>query len=425
MAQPKFQRPRGMQDILPAQQKLWQFIVGNFVQICEQAGLEAINTPILESTDLFTRAVGESTEIVNKEMYSFTDRGDNSVTLKPESTAGVVRAYIENGMSSLPKPVGLYYVSPHFRYERPQAGRYRQHHQLGVEIFGDGSNLMDLHVIALGYRLLQRIGAPVTVAINSIGSVQDRKRYIEALSAHLSKYKDELPEINQKQLETNPLRILDTKDPVVINLLEDAPDLLDYLSSESQKAFAEILELLEKIGIPYELNNRLVRGLDYYNDTVFEYVANEGGVRDSLGGGGRYDGLVEQMGGAATPAVGLGLGLERIYEYLGVLDKKIPSEPIDVFVAVIGVHAAPMAAEVLEKLLNAGLSARSRFQNKSISIQLSAASKFKARFAVIVGEREAKSGQVILKDLDSASQQTVDADKLADLITNQKELDKA
>lgn len=425
MAQPKFQRPRGMQDILPAQQKLWQFIVGNFVQICEQAGLEAINTPILESTDLFARAVGESTEIVNKEMYTFTDRGDNSVTLKPESTAGVVRAYIENGMNSLPKPVGLYYVSPHFRYERPQAGRYRQHHQLGVEIFGDSTNLMDLHVIALGYRLLQKIGAPVKVAINSIGSVEDRKRYIEALNAHLAKYKDDLPEINQKQLETNPLRILDTKDPAVIKLLEDAPDLVDYLSAESQRAFAEILELLEKIGIPYELNNRLVRGLDYYNDTVFEYVASEGGVRDSLGGGGRYDGLVEQMGGTATPAVGLGLGLERIYEYLNVLDKKIPTEPIDAFVAVIGTHAAPMAAEVLEKLLNAGLSARSRFQNKSISIQLSAASKFKARFAVIVGEREAKSGQVILKDLDSASQQTVDADKLADLIMNQKELDKA
>ncbi len=420
----KYQKPRGMQDILPRQQQLWQFIVRTFVDICEQAGLERIDTPILESTELFTRAVGESTEIVNKEMYSFTDKGDNSLTLKPEGTAGVVRAYIENGMASDPKPVSLYYIGHHFRYERPQAGRYRQHHQVGVEIFGDDSNLMDVHAIALGYRLLQQVGAKAGVAINSIGSPQDRARYIEALQNHLEKYKADLPEINQRQLETNPLRILDTKDPNVAKLLDDSPDLLDYLSSDSQKRFAQILEILEKINIPYELNNRLVRGLDYYNDTVFEYIASEGGIRDSLGGGGRYDGLVEQMGGQPTPAVGFGLGLERLYEYLVQSGVKVEPEPIDVFVAVIGKHAAPIATEVLENLLNAGLSARSRFQNKSISIQLSAAAKLKARFAVIVGEKEAKSGVVILKDLTAASQQTVKPADLVNLIKPATELEK-
>jgi histidyl-tRNA synthetase len=413
-----------MQDILPAQQKLWQFALNSFVQLCEQAGLQRIDTPVLESTELFARAVGESTEIVNKEMYTFTDKADNSLTLKPEGTAGVVRAYIENGMSSLPKPVSLYYVGQHFRYERPQAGRFRQHHQVGIEIFGDSSNFVDVHAIALGYRWYQSLGLKVTVSINSIGNASDRARYIEALRTHLEKYQADLPEINKRQLETNPLRILDSKDPDVIKTLDGSPDLLDYLSKESQKRLTEILELLEKIDIPYELNNRLVRGLDYYNDTVFEYLATEGGVRDSLGGGGRYDGLVEQMGGQQTPAVGFGLGLERTYDYMVQSGVDIPAEPLDVFVAVIGQHAAPMATEALETLLNNGLSARSGFQNKSISIQLSAASKLKARYAVIVGEKEAKSGSVIVKDLEAMSQQTVPLLKLVGFLKTDTRLEK-
>ena len=416
MSQIKHQKPRGMQDILPVNQLLWSHIVEAYVDICQSAGIDKISTPIVESTELFNRAVGEETEVVSKEMYSFSDRSDNSLTLKPESTAGVVRAYIENGMNSLPKPIELYYIEPHFRYERPQAGRYRQHHQLGLEIFGDSTASSDVHVISLGARLFNRLGIKHKVAINSIGSSEDRQRYVKVLLDYFKNHIKDLPDINKKQLETNPLRILDSKDPDVIRLIEDSPQILDYLSPESSARFAKILELLENCGIQYQLNSRLVRGLDYYNDTVFEFVSDSELSRDSIGGGGRYDALVKHLGGVDSPAVGMGIGIERIKLELERMGTIPDATPPDIFVVAIGKNASDTAEVVRERLLDEGFKVRANFSKKSMGDQLALANKCHAKYAVVIGDREAKLQEVIIKDLASGNQQVDKQDKLVETL---------
>ena len=412
MATNKYQKPRGMQDILPKKQQIWSAVTTKFTRNAENAGFGRISTPILESTDLFRRAVGEQTEVVSKEMYTFEDRSGNSLSLKPESTAGVVRAYIENGMASLAKPVKLYYIEPHFRYERPQAGRFRQHHQLGMEVFGDSSAAADVHVIMQGSRLLSGLGLEHKVAINSIGSKSDRASYVEALGSYFSKRRSDLPETNQLQLDNNPLRILDSKDEKVIALIEEAPQILDYLGKESSKRFQQVLEILEGCSVEYELNSRLVRGLDYYNDTVFEYVVDKSLFGDSLGGGGRYDDLTAQLGGPDTPAVGLGMGIERICEVLSKQGFKPEKARLDVFVVAIGSSALGYAASIRERLLDAGLSVGANFTRRSIGDQLAIASKQNARYAVVVGEREAKQKEAIIKDMSSGNQHTEKNDSI-------------
>jgi histidyl-tRNA synthetase len=414
----KYQKPRGMQDLLPEDQRVWSFITETFVEICKSAGAERISTPTLESTDLFTRAVGEGTEVVSKEMYTFEDRSGKSLTLKPESTAGVVRAYIENGMSSLPKPVTLYYIESHFRYERPQLGRYRQHSQLGFEIFGDSTVTSDVHTIALASRLLNKLGLKHKVLINSIGSLDDRQKYIEVLREYFEQHKHKLPEINQLQLDKNPLRILDTKDEGVMKLVEDAPHIIDYLGKESSERFQSILEMLEGCGIEYELNTRLVRGLDYYNDIVFEFVASREGASFSVGGGGRYDGLVSNMGGPETAAVGFGLGIDRIKIELEEMGFQPEIKNPDVFVVAIGKDAALDAEVVLERVLNEGIRAQSNFSKKSMGDQLAIAAKLGVKYAVIIGDKEAQQKEVIIKDMASGNQQVEKQDKLIDNIKN-------
>lgn len=417
MSKQKYNKPRGMQDIFGDDQLIWTYIVSNFESLCKDAGLAKISTPIMENTELFSRAVGDSTEIVNKEMYTFEDRSGNSLTLRPEGTAGVVRAYIENGMSSMAKPVGLYYASePVFRYERPQSGRYRQHHQLGIEILGDSSESTDVQVICLGARLLKNLNIKSKVSINSIGTIQDRNNYIEVLKTYFEKYINDLPEINQLQLQKNPLRILDTKDPDIIEIVEGAPSILDYLSKDSSAKFQAVLEMLEAYGVYYELNSRLVRGLDYYNDIVFEYISESGAGKDSLGGGGRYDGLISQMGGANTPAVGLGMGIERLKIEIDAMGFKPASKKTDVYVVAIGGLAVTEATIAREKLLDLGLSVGSNFTRKSISDQLSLASKKNSKYALIIGEKEAKEGRYILKDLTSGSQQALELESITDIL---------
>ncbi len=412
----KYQKPRGMQDLLPEDQRVWSFITETFVDICKSAGAERISTPTLESTDLFTRAVGEGTEVVSKEMYTFEDRSGKSLTLKPESTAGVVRAYIENGMSSLPKPVTLYYIESHFRYERPQLGRYRQHSQLGFEIFGDSTVTSDVHTIALASRLLDKLGLKHKVLINSIGSLDDRQKYIEVLREYFEQHKHKLPDINQLQLDKNPLRILDTKDEGVMKLVEDAPHIIDYLGKESSERFQSILEMLEGCGIEYELNTRLVRGLDYYNDIVFEFVASREGASFSVGGGGRYDGLVSNMGGPETAAVGFGLGIDRIKIELEEMGFQPEIKNPDVFVVAIGKDAALDAEVVLERVLNEGIRAQSNFSKKSMGDQLAIAAKLGVKYAVIIGDKEAQQKEAIIKDMASGNQQVEKQDKLIDNI---------
>jgi len=420
MSQPKYQKPRGMQDWLPQDSEYWLAITDVFSDVCKSAGLGRISTPIMENTELFSRAVGEQTEVVSKEMYTFSDRSDNSLTLKPESTAGVVRAYIENGLASQPKPIELYYIEPHFRYERPQSGRYRQHHQLGVEIFGDSSASADVHAIKLAARVLERLGIKYVLSINSIGNKEDREKYKDALQKYFEPYKSKLPEINRAQLDHNPLRILDTKDDDIKPMVEDAPHILDYLSKDSSARFAEILEMLEACGVSYELNSRLVRGLDYYNDVVFEFISTREEARDSVGGGGRYDGLVEQMGGVATPAVGFGLGIERLRLELEAMDFPLAIPKVDVFVVAIGKEATISAEILREQLLDAGLKVRANFTKKSVGDQLAIAAKQKAKLSLVIGEREAKQSEVIVKEMATGNQHTESiaglADKLRELL---------
>lgn len=420
MSQPKYQKPRGMQDWLPQDSEYWLAITDVFSDVCKSAGLGRISTPIMENTELFSRAVGEQTEVVSKEMYTFSDRSDNSLTLKPESTAGVVRSYIENGLASQPKPIELYYIEPHFRYERPQSGRYRQHHQLGVEIFGDSSASADVHAIKLASRVLERLGIKYVLSVNSIGNKEDRDKYRVALQKYFEPYKSKLPEINRAQLEHNPLRILDTKDDDIKPMVEDAPHILDYLGKDSSARFAEILEMLEACDVSYELNSRLVRGLDYYNDVVFEFVSTREEARDSVGGGGRYDGLVEQMGGVATPAVGFGLGIERLRLELEAMDFPLTIPKVDVFVAAIGKEATISAEILREQLLDAGLKVRANFTKKSVGDQLAIAAKQKAKLSLVIGEREAKQKEVIIKEMATGNQHTESitglADKLRELL---------
>ena len=406
MSKNRYQKPRGMQDILPQDQMLWGEILDIFELSSRNAGFERISTPILEPTELFTRAVGEGTEVVSKEMYNLEDKSGNSLSLKPESTAGVVRAFIENGMASLPKPTKLYYIEPHFRYERPQAGRYRQHHQLGVEVFGDVTPTGDVHVIALASRVLKNLNIGHSVSINSIGSSDDRAKYAEALVNYFEKYRKDLPEVNQNQLDKNVLRIIDSKDPDVIKLIEDAPQILDYLSRESSSRFQHVLEALEGCGIEYQLNSRLVRGLDYYNDTVFEFISINQETRDSLGGGGRYDKLVSELGGADMPAVGFGLGIERLKSELESNNYQPKARDTDVFVVAIGGEALNYAEEIREGLLDSGLAVGANFTKKSIGDQLAIAAKCNASYAVVIGNREAQNKEALIKDMSSGNQHT-------------------
>jgi histidyl-tRNA synthetase len=312
--------------------------------------------------------------------------------------------------------VTLYYIESHFRYERPQLGRYRQHSQLGFEIFGDSTVTSDVHTIALASRLLNKLGLKHKVLINSIGSLDDRQKYIEVLREYFEQHKHKLPEINQLQLDKNPLRILDTKDEGVMKLVEDAPHIIDYLGKESSERFQSILEMLEGCGIEYELNTRLVRGLDYYNDIVFEFVASREGASFSVGGGGRYDGLVSNMGGPETAAVGFGLGIDRIKIELEEMGFQPEIKNPDVFVVAIGKDAALDAEVVLERVLNEGIKAQSNFSKKSMGDQLAIAAKLGVKYAVIIGDKEAQQKEAIIKDMASGNQQVEKQDKLIDNI---------
>ncbi|MBI2797970.1 histidine--tRNA ligase [Candidatus Saccharibacteria bacterium] len=422
MAKNQFQKVRGMQDILPADQIAWQHIVQTFTEICEAAGLSRISTPILEDAQLFIRGVGEATEVVHKEMYTLTDRGKGVLALKPEGTAGVVRTYLENGMPSWPKPVGLFYIEPLFRYDRPQEGRYRQHHQLGVEIFGVDSPTADVHTIALANRFYTRLGLATSLQVNSIGSLEARKRYQEALRDYFKPHEPKLTDLAKKQLGSNPLRLLDSKEANMQELIEKAPQILDYLDKSSKEHFAAVLEALDDLGIGYDVNPRLVRGLDYYNQTVFEFKGTRQGSQDSLGGGGRYDGLVELLGGQPTPAVGFGLGLERIKLELEATGHKLEAQKPDVYVVYLGSEAQKAALTLSEKLLDDGLSVRIDLTTKTMKDQLARASKFEAKYALIIGETELKAKKAILKDLKTGNQEPVDvakaSEKLAVLLSS-------
>ena len=402
---------RGMNDYLPEETALWQRIEGILKQVLSGYGYSEIRLPIVEQTPLFKRAIGEVTDVVEKEMYTFDDRNGESLTLRPEGTAGCVRAGIEHGLL-YNQEQRLWYVGPMFRYERPQKGRYRQFHQLGAEVFGLQGPDIDAELILLSARWWKALGIAdhVKLELNSIGSLEARANYRSALVAFLEQHQDVLDEDCKRRMYTNPLRVLDSKNPDIQKLLNDAPTLGEFLDEESREHFSGLCALLDDAGINYRINQRLVRGLDYYNRTVFEWVTSSLGSQGTVCGGGRYDGLVEQLGGRATPAVGFAMGMERLVLLVQAVNPEFePTRIVDVYVIASGQGVQSAAMQLAEKLRDAdpALKMMTNFGGGNFKKQFARADKWGARIALVLGEDEVKAGQVVVKDLRTGDQQTL------------------
>ena len=398
-----------MVDILPEDTPLWQSMETAALEVLSSYGYAEIRLPIIESTELFARSIGEVTDIVEKEMYSFADRNDDSMTLRPEGTAGCVRAVVQHNLAVTPQR--LWYMGPMFRYERPQKGRQRQFHQLGVEAFGVATPDQDAELIALSRQLWRRLGVDdaLKLEINSIGSASDRARYREALVAYLGDRREHLDEDSQRRLETNPLRILDSKSPDTQAVLDLAPVLSDYLDAETQAEFAELLSQLDALGIAYEVNPRLVRGLDYYNKTVFEWTTEHLGAQSTVCGGGRYDTLVATFGGKDTPAAGFAVGLERLILLMQALDITV-SAPADLYVVTAGDEAYRHSLPRLDALRRQfpDLDIVQHLGGGSFKSQFKRADKSGAAWALVYGDDEVANNRVTLKPLRAeAEQQTI------------------
>jgi histidyl-tRNA synthetase len=408
---------RGMNDYLPEDTALWQRVEGILKQVLGSYGYSEIRMPIVEQTPLFKRAIGEVTDVVEKEMYTFEDRNGESLTLRPEGTAGCVRAGIEHGLL-YNQEQRLWYIGPMFRYERPQKGRYRQFFQMGVEVFGLQGPDVDAELIMMTARWWRALGIAdhVALELNSIGSLEARANYRDALVAFLEQHKEKLDEDCKRRMYTNPMRVLDSKNPDVQLLLNDAPELADYLDAESKEHFAGLCELLEQAGIPYTVNQRLVRGLDYYNRTVFEWVTTSLGSQGTVCGGGRYDGLVEQLGGRATPAVGFAMGLERLILLIQAVnpDFKAPAT-VDAYVISVGPGTQGAAMQVAESLRDElpALRVMTNYGGGNFKKQFARADKWGARVALVLGENEVAARQVVVKDLQSGEQETLAQSELA------------
>lgn len=409
----KIQAIRGMNDILPAQSPVWQYLEGTVKDLLASFGYDEIRMPVVEQTNLFKRSIGEVTDIVEKEMYTFDDRNGDSLTLRPEGTASCVRACEEHGLL-YNQTQRLWYTGPMFRHERPQKGRYRQFHQIGVETFGIASADIDAEVILLTARLWKQLGLTdaVTLQLNTLGSNQARADYRDALVDYLSARKDQLDEDSQRRLESNPLRVLDSKNQDTQALLVDAPQLHDYLDDESREHFSKLRSILDAAGVQYEINQRLVRGLDYYCKTVFEWVTDKLGAQGTVCAGGRYDGLVEQLGGKPTPAVGFAMGVERLILMLDTLELVPPAvmQTLDVYVCAMGEGADQVALLLSDQLREAHdwLRIQTHCGGGSFKSQMKKADKSGARFAILLGENEIAGQQVTIKDLSGElDQQTV------------------
>ena len=414
---------RGMNDCSPTESPLWQWIEGQIRQILSSYGYSEVRMPIVESTPLFARAIGEVTDVVSKEMYTFWDN-DEQLTLRPEGTAGCVRAAIEHGWI-YNNEQRLWYMGPMFRHERPQKGRYRQFHQAGVEVFGIATPEIDAELIILTARLWKALGIDqhVSLQLNSIGSLEARANYRSALVAFLENHQNLMSEEEKERLVKNPLRILDTKNQALQDVLDGAPKLLDYLDDESREHFAQLCGLLDAVGIQYEINPKLVRGLDYYNRTVFEWVTSALGAQGTVCGGGRYDGLVEQLGGHATSGVGFAMGLERLVLLVQEVNKSIPvKSAVDIYVVYQGEGTTLAAFQLAEKLRSElpHLSTMLHCSGGNFKKQFKRADKSGATLALVLGESEVQNNQVVLKHLLGAEeQQTIDVDNLIEHVKAQ------
>ena len=424
MAQDQIKALIGMNDILPGQTQIWRYLEDQVKATLDGFGYQEIRMPVVEETRLFKRSIGEVTDIVEKEMYTFT-RSERSLTLRPEGTASCVRACEEHQLIANNKRQRLWYMGPMFRYERPQKGRYRQFNQIGVETFGMATPDIDAELIIMTHQLWQRLNIrdKVSLQLNTLGSNEARANYKAALVDYLSDVKDQLDEDSQRRLDTNPLRILDSKNQDTQTLLNDAPNFFDYLDDESKEHFDELRALLDAVGVTYEINPRLVRGLDYYSKTVFEWVTTELGSQGTVCAGGRYDGLVEQLGGKPTPAVGFAMGIERLVLMLEALNA-VPDDVnnyLDVYLVSMGnVTSAAMqvATQLREALPNLRL--QMHLGGGNFKKQMKKANESGARFALILGEDEVAEAKASIKDLrESGEQITLEQDQIASWLTDQ------
>ncbi len=406
---PRFQRPTGTHDILPEDQPYWEYVVDFAVRLARRAGFERIDVPIFEATDLFARGIGTATDVVEKEMYTFTDKGGESLTLRPEFTAGVVRAYIEHGFHVRPQPVKLYSVGPVFRYDRPQAGRFRQFHQFNMEILGDMDPLADLEVMLLIWDLYAGLGfRDLSFQLNSTGCPRCRPGYVQVLQEYYFAHRDAVCEDCRRRMERNPLRVLDCKVEMCQPVIAAAPSILNHLCDECAGHFARLREYLDMLGRPYTLNHRLVRGLDYYTKTVFEVWAAGIGAQAAVCGGGRYDGLAEILGGPPTPGVGVAAGIERIIMVMKAQGLTVPPLPSPaVFLAHLGDRARREAVRLADELRHAGVGVWIAFGERGLKSQMREADKRGARWVVILGEDELARNVAAVRDMTTGEQTDV------------------
>lgn len=409
MAQ-KVSGPRGTQDVSPYESYKWLLLEKKLREVVDQYGFKEIRTPTFEHTELFLRGVGDTTDIVNKEMYTFEDKGKRSITLRPEGTASTVRSVLEKGILNEGLPLKAYYILSCFRYEKPQAGRLREFHQLGIELFGAQDYTADAEVIAVAAKILKDLGLDnVKLYINSIGCPNCRPAYHDKLKAYFAGHKDQLCEDCKNRLEKNPLRILDCKEEKCARIAKDAPVGLDNLCDECKEHFEGLQKTLQAMGIEYQINTKIVRGLDYYTKTVFEFVYDGIGAQGTVCGGGRYDGLFEELGGNHTPAVGFGMGIERLLLTLEAEGKSLgeDSRP-DIFFAGIGEEAKIFAFAMAEKARAEGLKAQSDLMNRSLKAQMKYADKVGARYTVVLGDEEVRSMKAVAKNMMTKEQLTLD-----------------
>ncbi|MCH8090098.1 MAG: histidine--tRNA ligase [Chloroflexi bacterium] len=410
---------RGMVDILPEEQGYWRYVREATVSVCEGYGYGQIDTPILEDYSLFSRGVGEVTDIVEKEMYTITDKGGDTIALRPEATAAVCRAYLEHGLHNKPQPVRLYSVGmPMFRYARPQAGRLRQFHQINVEAIGDADATIDAEVVALCWQLFRKLGLKgLSLQLNSIGDPKCRPGYVEALRSYYSQQEGRLCRECKSRLERNPLRLLDCKVPGCQPLIEGAPRSADYLCEECQAHFQALTRYLGLMEVPFTREHRLVRGLDYYTRTVFEVQTSEEGQQNALGGGGRYDGLIEELGGRPTPGVGFAVGMERVILNLKRQGIEPPASPgTRVFVAYVGQEAKAQAVGLVSRLVRSGVSAMLGPAGKSLKAQLRQAGSMGVPYVLILGDQELEKGVVVLRDMTRREQREVGLEEVIEQI---------
>ncbi|PJC37123.1 histidine--tRNA ligase [Candidatus Peregrinibacteria bacterium CG_4_9_14_0_2_um_filter_53_11] len=409
--------PKGVHDILPDDHEFYTYLKKVIRHRARQSGYRRITTPTFEFTDVFKRSIGDTSDIVSKEMYSFEDRKGRSLTLKPEGTAGVVRSYLQHNMQTWPQPVELYYIEPHFRYDRPQKGRYRQFWQFGFEVLGETDPAIDAQIIQLFKVILEDLGVAdlFTLQINSIGCMNKncRPHFIEDLRNYYMGKERSMCEECQTRLEKNPLRLLDCKEEDCIILAKLAPQMKDYLCEECKEFHEELLKLLEGLGIEYVENQKLVRGLDYYTKTVFEFWSASTGAQNAIGGGGRYDGLVEKMGGQPTPAIGFAAGMERIIDTMKEAGITVPTkDDIHVFVAQLGFTAKQKALKLMNELRNVGIKCVGALGKGAIKNQLRVADRFAVPYTVIMGITEVRDGTAIIRDMKRGSQKIVKYDKV-------------